>query len=35
MTYLTNDILDQGVYFDLRKSEPRRRAGGASLVVAK
>ena len=32
MTYLTNDILDQGVYFDLRKSEPHRRAGGTELL---
>lgn len=28
MIYLTNDSHDQGVYFELRKSEPRRRAGG-------
>ena len=31
MTYLTNDMFDQGVYFDLRKSEPHRRAGGTEL----
>jgi len=31
MTYLTNDRYDQGVYFDLRKSEPRRRSGGTEL----
>lgn len=28
MIYLTNDELDQAVYFDLRKQEPRRKAGG-------
>jgi hypothetical protein len=28
MIYLTNDILDQAVYFDIIKSEPRRRSGG-------
>lgn len=28
MIYLTNDEMDQAVYFDLRKTEPRRRAGG-------
>ncbi len=28
MIYITNDMLDQAVYFELRKSEPRRRTGG-------
>jgi hypothetical protein len=28
MIYLTNDEMGQAVYFDLRKTEPRRRAGG-------
>ncbi len=28
MIYITNDMLDQAVYFDLRRSEPRRRTGG-------
>ena len=28
MIYLTNDALDQGVYFELRRREPRRKAGG-------
>ncbi|SNB46285.1 hypothetical protein [Geobacter sp. DSM 9736] len=32
MTYLTNDIFDQGVYFDLRTSRPRRRNGGTELL---
>ena len=32
MIYLTNDALDRGVYFDLRKSEPRRKAGGTELL---
>lgn len=27
MIYLTNDDHDQAVYFDLRRSEPHRRAG--------
>ncbi len=31
MIYLTNDTFDQAVYFDLRKSEPRRRGGGTEL----
>ena len=31
MIYLTNDEFDQGVYFDLRKSEPRRKEGGTEL----
>lgn len=32
MIYLTNDVLDRGVYFDLRKSEPRRKAGGTEQL---
>ena len=28
MIYLTNDAFDQAVYFEVRKSEPRRRVGG-------
>lgn len=28
MIYLTTDAFDQAVYFDLRKREPRRKAGG-------
>jgi hypothetical protein len=28
MIYLTNDEMDQAVYFDLRKTEPRRKSGG-------
>ena len=28
MIYLTNDDFDQAVYFEVRKSEPRRRTGG-------
>lgn len=28
MIYLTTDSMDNGVYFDLRKQEPRRRPGG-------
>ena len=32
MIYLTNDINDQGVYFDLRRTEPRRKAGGTELL---
>ena len=31
MIYLTNDLLDQGVYFDLRKREPHKKAGGTEL----
>jgi hypothetical protein len=31
MIYLTNDAFDQAVYFDLRKSEPRRRGGSTEL----
>lgn len=27
MIYLTNDSHDQAIYFDLRKQEPRRKAG--------
>ena len=33
MIYLTTDNLDQAVYFDLRKSEPRRRTGGVEQVL--
>ena len=32
MIYLTNDAFDQAVYFDLRKSEPRRKGGGTELL---
>ncbi|HYS42942.1 MAG TPA: hypothetical protein VEM32_03085 [Geobacteraceae bacterium] len=32
MIYLTNDTFDQAVYFDLRKSEPRRRGGCTELL---
>ncbi len=32
MIYLTNDTCDQAIYFDLRKSEPRRRAGGTEIL---
>ena len=32
MTYLTNDVFDQGVYFDLRTSQPRRKTGGTELL---
>ena len=32
MIYLTNDAYDQGVYFDLRRSEPCRSAGGKELL---
>ncbi len=28
MVYLTNDLYDQAVYFELRNREPRRKAGG-------
>ena len=28
MIYITNDMNDQAVYFDLRKAEPRRWPGG-------
>ena len=28
MIYLTNDTLDQAVYFELRSREPRKRANG-------
>ena len=31
MIYLTNDAYDQGVYFDLRRSESCRKAGGTEL----
>jgi hypothetical protein len=33
MIYLTNDTFGQGVYFDLRKSEPRRKAGGTEQLI--
>ena len=32
MIYLTNDTFDQGVYFELRKSEPRRKSGDTELL---
>ena len=32
MIYLTNDEMDQGVYFDLRKTEPRRKEGGTERL---
>ena len=32
MTYLTNDMFDQGVYFDLHTTRPRRRTGGMELL---
>jgi hypothetical protein len=32
MIYLTNDALDQAVYFDLRSSEPHRRRNGVERV---
>lgn len=32
MTYLTNDVFDQGVYFDLHTSNPRRKTGGIELL---
>jgi len=32
MIYLTNDALDQAVYFDLRSSEPQRRGNGREQV---
>ncbi len=32
MIYLTNDVCDQAVYFDLRKSEPRRKSGGTEIL---
>ena len=28
MIYLTNDTFDRAVYFEVERSEPRRRAGG-------
>jgi hypothetical protein len=34
MIYLTNDEFDQAVYFEVRKSEPRRRAGGTEHVLS-
>ena len=33
MIYLTTDQFDQAVYFDLRKSEHPRRAGGAEHIL--
>jgi hypothetical protein len=33
MIYLTNDSQDQAVYFEIRKNEPRRRAGGMEHFV--
>ncbi len=32
MIYLTNDALDQAVYFDLRRSEPHRRGNRIDQV---
>ena len=32
MIYLTNDALDQAVYFDLRSSEPQRSGNGREQV---
>ncbi len=32
MIYLTNDMCDQAIYFDIRKSEPRRRKGGTEML---
>jgi hypothetical protein len=32
MIYLTNDTLDQAVYFDLRGSEPRKRGNGVERL---
>lgn len=32
MIYLTNDSHDRGVYFDLRRSEPRRQPGGTERL---
>ncbi len=34
MIYLTNDTNDQGVYFDLRKSEQRRKSGYTELLCS-
>ena len=34
MIYLTNDTLDQAVYFEVRRSEPRRRAGGTERFLS-
>lgn len=31
MIYLASDCNDNGVYFDLRRREPRRRPGGGEL----
>ncbi len=33
MIYLVNDRLDQAVYFDLRKSAPRRQTGGTEYLI--
>jgi hypothetical protein len=33
MIYLTTDQFDQAVYFDLRKAEHPRRAGGAEHIL--
>jgi hypothetical protein len=33
MIYLTNDAVEQAVYFDLRKIEPRKTAGGIERRV--
>lgn len=32
MIYLTNDTLDQAVYFDLRSTEPHRKGNGIERV---
>ena len=32
MIYLTNDALDQAVYFELRGSEPRKKGNGSELL---
>ncbi len=34
MIYLTNDSHDQAVYFEVRRSEPRRRAGGIERILS-
>ena len=34
MIYLTNDALDQAVYFHLRSREPHRHGGGLEQVYA-
>ena len=33
MIYLTNDMLDQAVYFEVLKREPKRKAGGVEHHV--